>query len=54
MVELDLAGFDHRQLEQLVDELRQVIDLALDLAREVPGRDEVVDRAAASASRRAA
>ena len=43
--QLRLAGLDHRQVEQLVDELGEVIDLALDLHREVAHRGGVVDRA---------
>ena len=36
-------GLDHRKVEQLVDELGQVVDLTLDLRREVPRRFGVVD-----------
>ena len=38
------ARLDHRQVEQLVDELGEVVDLALDLRGEVAGRGRVVDR----------
>ena len=37
-------GLDHRQVEELVDELGKVIGLALDLGREVARRRVVVDR----------
>ena len=33
--QLGLAGLDHRQVEKLIDELGQVIHLALDLNHEV-------------------
>ena len=36
-------GLDHRQVEQLVDELGEMVDLALDLGREVLRRRGVVD-----------
>ena len=52
--QLRLARLDHRQVEQLVDELGEVVGLALDLGREVAHGRGVVDRAGASASRPAA
>ena len=44
-VQLRLARLDHGQVQQLVDQLRQVIDLALDLVREVARGLRIVDRA---------